>query len=571
MSKLNIYFNGANYSINKQALADTTAEMKIHLSTVMNGSGATINLDGTSYNIDSTKLTTATNAFITHLGTIAGSGSMVVVNGVEYNVDSTKMDGAIADMHNAFNNLQSGDSGGEGGSLPISWNSLAVAGNPSVDAGDGMVFVKISDETVSEEEFNNSILVANMDGMEMSLECQNVASVEGAALSTYSYDDLYNIMVASVATTNEIYGYGIAFPEVGLYALDASQMGEIDFTLVDCRKLPTPAAPDAPTVEHLSATQVILKAIDGCEYSNDGVSWQNDPEFFYLKPETEYTFYVRYKATATHNVSESSSVVVSTARRTILADKYNLKDAGYYTDETTDLIIPSFYYNDENERVYVVGINSSAFMSCNNLTSVIINDGATSIGDEAFNSCSNLASVTIPDSVTSIGTGAFFDCSSLVSVIIPDSVTTIGNYAFQGCNNLTSINIPYGVENISYSLFQYCRSLTEISIPNSVTSIGDYAFASCSSLTSIIIPDGVASIGKSAFSNCGSLSSVTIPASVTSIGESAFDGGHAVDSILPAIVFKGTIAQWNSIEKDSGWFVNKEHIDIICSDGTISI
>ena len=39
----------------------------------------------------------------------------------------------------------------------------------------------------------------------------------------------------------------------------------------------------------------------------------------------------------------------------------------------------------------------------NEITSFVIPDDVTSIGDGAFYGCSNLTSVTIPDSVTSIG------------------------------------------------------------------------------------------------------------------------------------------------------------------------
>ena len=39
----------------------------------------------------------------------------------------------------------------------------------------------------------------------------------------------------------------------------------------------------------------------------------------------------------------------------------------------------------------------------------------------------------IPGSVTSIGSSAFSSCDSLTSIVIPDSVTSIGDYAFSGC------------------------------------------------------------------------------------------------------------------------------------------
>jgi hypothetical protein len=48
-----------------------------------------------------------------------------------------------------------------------------------------------------------------------------------------------------------------------------------------------------------------------------------------------------------------------------------------------------------------------------------------------------LTSIVIPDSVTDIGDGAFSDCTGLTSVVIPDSGLMIGDGVFRGCNNLT--------------------------------------------------------------------------------------------------------------------------------------
>ncbi len=144
----------------------------------------------------------------------------------------------------------------------------------------------------------------------------------------------------------------------------------------------------------------------------------------------------------------------------------------------------------------------------------------TSIGSLAFSFAidqstvfeynNNLTSVIIPNSVTIIGEAAFVGCNSLTSIDIPNSVISIGNSAFENCESLTSVNIPNSVAYIGENAFSSCSSLTSsITIPNSVTSIGDGVFSGCSSLTSVNIPNSVTSIGNFAFRGCSSLTSVT--------------------------------------------------------------
>ena len=96
---------------------------------------------------------------------------------------------------------------------------------------------------------------------------------------------------------------------------------------------------------------------------------------------------------------------------------------------------------------------------------------------------------------------------NIVSVTIPDGVTSIGKYVFQGRHDLTSVVIPEGVTSIGYSAFAHCNGLTTITLPNSLTSIGKLAFCGCRNLTSIIIPNSVTSIGDWAFFNCHRLTS----------------------------------------------------------------
>ncbi len=180
----------------------------------------------------------------------------------------------------------------------------------------------------------------------------------------------------------------------------------------------------------------------------------------------------------------------------------------------------------------VTSIDESTFADCSSLTSINLPDGVTSIGDEAFYGCSSLTSIDIPDGVKSIGDSAFKYCSSLESIDIPDGVTSIGEDAFEDCSSLISIDIPDSVMSIGEDAFEDCSSLISIDIPDGVKSIGRYAFYNCSSLISIDIPDGVTSIGACAFSNCSSLTSIDIPDGVTSIGEYAFEDCSSLEGVI---------------------------------------
>lgn len=100
-----IKFNNKEYPIPESTLAPATAELKSHISTIMNGEGATITIDGTSYNIDSTKLSAAATDFVSHLGTIAGSGMKVIIGGIEYGIDSSKVAGALSELESALDRL----------------------------------------------------------------------------------------------------------------------------------------------------------------------------------------------------------------------------------------------------------------------------------------------------------------------------------------------------------------------------------------------------------------------------------------------------------------------------------
>ena len=79
----------------------------------------------------------------------------------------------------------------------------------------------------------------------------------------------------------------------------------LDLVVSDGDMTITLTIPAAPTMASAAKDSITLTAVDGCEYSMDGTTWQDSNVFTDLAPGTEYTFYQRFKNT--QNVSASAS------------------------------------------------------------------------------------------------------------------------------------------------------------------------------------------------------------------------------------------------------------------------
>ena len=154
----------------------------------------------------------------------------------------------------------------------------------------------------------------------------------------------------------------------------------------------------------------------------------------------------------------------------------------------------------------------------NQIKSVVLTKGITSIAYLSFSEYTKLASVQIPDTVTDIGASAFNRCTALSDMTLPKNLKTLGWLAFAGCSSLKTLTIPASLTEGGGSAFSKCTGLKEVYFEKGSKAVESEQFQSCTSLEKVVLPEGLVSIGTDAFAGCTSLRSLSIPASVTKIG-----------------------------------------------------
>lgn len=168
----------------------------------------------------------------------------------------------------------------------------------------------------------------------------------------------------------------------------------------------------------------------------------------------------------------------------------------------------------------VNSIGERAFMGCNTLKKVTIDQGVSSIGAQAFYKCTNLYEAYIPGSVSSLGDSAFGECTSLRVVNFGGEIGTIALNAFDSTPWSSTGEFVIAGKTL---LLKYCGGSENVVIPSGVRTIAPNAFAYNSNIKSVVIPEGVTQIGDNAFVHCYSLADISFPKTVSSIGLGAFD------------------------------------------------
>lgn len=222
-----------------------------------------------------------------------------------------------------------------------------------------------------------------------------------------------------------------------------------------------------------------------------------------------------------------------------------------YTGTREHVLIPS-----EIGGFPVTALADKAFYE-KHVTTVVVPDSVTEIGDLCFSGDNYLVSLTLPDGLAELSYGVLESCYSLMDFELPKGLKTIGAGALQSIFYLTHLTIPAGVTDIEQMNFLMMHGLEEVSVaegstsftydaengllmtadkarllhcffhlapqkeiilPEGMKTIDPFAFHYDVTVEKIVLPEGAETIGLLAFGICPKLTEIVIPQSVTAIG-----------------------------------------------------
>ena len=112
---------------------------------------------------------------------------------------------------------------------------------------------------------------------------------------------------------------------------------------------------------------------------------------------------------------------------------------------------------------YDISENTPWYSRKDDITTVVVKSGVTSIGNNAFAKFPKLAFISLPNGLQSIGDYAFAE-TAVQQLVIPASVQTIGGAAFLWCDQLRTIYLGGSITRMGhpgstdsdYGAFAFC-------------------------------------------------------------------------------------------------------------------
>lgn len=192
-------------------------------------------------------------------------------------------------------------------------------------------------------------------------------------------------------------------------------------------------------------------------------------------------------------------------------------------------LLQQLVFNDST--TFPLTIGSHAFFGNNTLTSIVLPQQLSLLGDYAFANCFNMQSVSFSYLAALsieliIGDYAFSNNHYLYTANLPQHLFTLGEGAFSNNTRLAEINFATIINSedlvIPPLAFFGCNNLKNLVLPSYISEIGEKAFYKTKLETITLSGVSLLTIGKYAFAEIATLKTIDFPSNAIIIGEYAF-------------------------------------------------
>ena len=218
----------------------------------------------------------------------------------------------------------------------------------------------------------------------------------------------------------------------------------------------------------------------------------------------------------------------------------------------------------------VVTIGENAFAGCSSLEAMAFSAQLITIGNSAFQG-SGLKEINFSESssLDSIGAWAFAQCANLTTAVMNDNTSKIGEGAFFDDANLVSFNMPLSCSVAPNFIFKGTTSIDTTNVLNhNVTTIGDYAFIGWNHVTTFTLPNNLQYIGNNAMEGWSSLTHLNaegIVGDVPELGENVWNGVDQANAHL--YVSSEKVTDYSNADQWKDFIINGvSMVDEVLSD-----
>jgi len=226
---------------------------------------------------------------------------------------------------------------------------------------------------------------------------------------------------------------------------------------------------------------------------------------------------------------------------TLSGETLTIEGSGPMWDFTEPEMAPWYEFRDEITSVILpeglTTVGNLAFYELKYLDIITIPDTVERVGDYAFAYCQRARMLTIGSGVTRIGTAAFSDCYAVTSLRLPEGLKSVGRKGFYRMESISTVDIPASVTELGVSAFGYCKRLVSANVRANIGRLPEYCFYGCEMLDSVALPEQMTSISDFSFSECDNLTTIYYGGGNSAVEEIE----HVLDETVTDFVERGNV------------------------------